>query len=60
MLRSVKRLNPAAARHYIAETVLAIEFLHNHGIVHRDIKPDNMLITREGHIKVSACLLLES
>lgn len=28
------------ARLYIAETVLAIEYLHSYGIVHRDLKPD--------------------
>jgi serine/threonine protein kinase len=58
MLRSVKRLNPASARHYIAETVLAVEFLHNHGVVHRDLKPDNLLITKEGHIKVRLSVIL--
>ena len=40
-------------RQYFAEAVLALEYLHNFGIVHRDIKPDNMLITSEGHIKLT-------
>ncbi|EWM19901.1 serine threonine protein kinase 15 [Nannochloropsis gaditana] len=38
MLRVYGCLPEAVARHYLAETVLAIEFLHQHGIIHRDVK----------------------
>jgi serine/threonine kinase 38 len=41
------------ARFYIAEIVLAIEALHNMGCIHRDLKPDNILIDKTGHIKLS-------
>lgn len=41
------------ARFYIAELVLAIESVHNMGFIHRDIKPDNILIDRDGHIKLT-------
>lgn len=40
-------------RFYIAECVLALEGIHNLGFIHRDIKPDNILIDSKGHIKLS-------
>ena len=41
------------ARFYIGELVLAIESVHKLGFIHRDIKPDNVLIDRNGHIKLT-------
>ena len=41
------------AKFYIAELVLAIESVHNMGFIHRDIKPDNILIDKDGHIKLT-------
>ncbi|EDV91357.1 serine/threonine-protein kinase greatwall isoform X2 [Drosophila grimshawi] len=43
----------ATARFYVAEMVMALQYLHQHGIVHRDIKPDNMLISASGHVKLT-------
>ncbi len=40
-------------RFYIAELVLAVESVHAMGFIHRDIKPDNILIDRRGHIKLT-------
>ncbi|KRK02807.1 serine/threonine-protein kinase greatwall isoform X2 [Drosophila yakuba] len=41
------------ARFYVAEMVMALQYLHQHGIVHRDIKPDNMLLSASGHLKLT-------
>ncbi|KAL3232437.1 Serine/threonine-protein kinase CBK1 [Nakaseomyces bracarensis] len=40
-------------RFYMAECILAIETIHKLGFIHRDIKPDNILIDIRGHIKLS-------
>ncbi len=37
----------------MAEVILAIEYLHSIGLVHWDIKPDNILIDSTGHIKIT-------
>ena len=41
------------ARFYTAELILAIESIHKLDCIHRDIKPDNILIDKHGHIKLS-------
>jgi serine/threonine protein kinase len=41
------------ARFYAAEIVLAVESIHKFDYIHRDIKPDNILLDRNGHIKLS-------
>lgn len=41
------------ARFYVGETVLAIESIHKHNYIHRDIKPDNLLLDKSGHMKLS-------
>ena len=41
------------AKFYIAELILSIESIHKLDCIHRDIKPDNILIDKNGHIKLS-------
>ena len=41
------------AKFYIAELILAIEYLHQHDIIYRDLKPENILIDEDGHIKLA-------
>ena len=46
-------LSEEEARFYTAELILAIESIHKLDCIHRDIKPDNILIDKAGHIKLS-------
>ncbi|KAH6804813.1 AGC cGMP-dependent and protein kinase kinase family protein [Perilla frutescens var. frutescens] len=46
-------LTETVARFYMAECVLAIESIHKHNYIHRDIKPDNILLDKNGHLKLS-------
>ncbi|GJM95187.1 hypothetical protein PR202_ga11895 [Eleusine coracana subsp. coracana] len=46
-------LTEEESRFYVAETILAIESIHKHNYIHRDIKPDNLLLDRSGHLKLS-------
>jgi len=45
-------LNEMQIRHIVRETLSGIAFLHSLSIVHRDIKPDNIMITKTGEVKL--------
>ncbi|KAJ2491275.1 rim15, signal transduction response regulator [Coemansia sp. RSA 2050] len=53
LLKSIGTLTEVWARNYLAEVVLGIEDLHARNVVHRDLKPDNLLIDSEGHLKLT-------
>lgn len=42
-----------AARFYVAEILLALEYLHMLGVIYRDLKPENILVREDGHIMLT-------
>ena len=53
LLIARETLTEEESRFYAAEMVVAIDTIHKLGFIHRDVKPDNLLIDKSGHIKLS-------
>lgn len=53
LLDTVGNLEEETAIFYIAELILAVEYLHSLDVVHCDLKPDNILISDNGHLKLT-------
>jgi serum/glucocorticoid-regulated kinase 2 len=52
-LNNFKKFNEKLAKFYFIEILLGLEYLHSKDIVYRDIKPENILVDIEGHVKIA-------
>jgi tRNA A-37 threonylcarbamoyl transferase component Bud32 len=52
-LKELESFDVQKAKFYAAEIVLAFEYLHNLHIIYRDLKPENVVLDREGHVKLT-------
>ena len=53
LLYDEDRMTESACRFYIAQLLLAINYLHRNKILYRDLKPENILIGRDGYIRLA-------
>jgi serine/threonine protein kinase len=52
-LQRNKRFSEARAKFYAGEIGLALEFIHSHQVIYRDLKPENLVLDRLGHVNLT-------
>jgi len=52
VIRIINLLNTYESQFYVGSMILAIEYLHNKGIIYRDLKPENIMIDHTGYMKL--------
>jgi len=52
ILKEFKKLSEDVVRFYIVQIIMAIGYLHKKGIMHRDLKLENILVDEKGYIKI--------
>ena len=53
LIKKYKRLSEEVSRFYIIEIFLGLSYLHQNNVVYRDIKPENILLGQDGHVKIA-------
>lgn len=52
-LRKVRRMTEDEARYCFVEILMGIQYLHSKKIIYRDIKPENIMIDKDGNLKIA-------
>jgi len=53
LLQKLRRFSEDQARFYAAQIILAIQHLHSKGVIYRDLKPENVLLDKDGYIRIT-------
>jgi len=46
-------MNEDQAKFYFLEILIGLDYIHKKGIIYRDLKPENLLLAADGHVKLA-------